>query len=131
MTYLLDTQLLLWVLFDSSRLSSKEVDILNDESNHIYFSTISIFEISLKYSIGKLELSRTTPDKIPDALLRFGYKIKEVGVEVYSTFYQLPVDIHKDPFDRLLIWEAIQSHYTLLTRDREMKKYQKYGLKVL
>ncbi len=130
MTYLLDTQLLLWILFDSKRLNQSELKILNDESNEIVCSSISIFEISLKYSIGKLELFHTTPDKIPEALQSAGYQMKEVGLEVYSTFYRLPVDIHKDPFDRLLIWEAIQNNYTLLTRDREIEKYQKYGLKV-
>ncbi len=130
MIYLLDTQILLWVLFDSKRLTQGELKILNDESNEIVCSSISIFEISLKYSIGKLQFFRTTPDKIPEALVKAGYKIKEVGVDVYSTFYRLPVDIHKDPFDRLLVWEAIQSNYTLLTRDQEIERYEKYGLKV-
>lgn len=48
-----------------------------------------------------------------------------------ATFYKLPKEKHNDPFDRLLIWQAINNNLTLVSKDREMKSYKQYGLKTL
>ncbi len=131
MNILLDTQLILWILFDSAALSEQEKGIIADDRNTLFCSSISLFEISLKYAIGKLELTNITPDRIPELLVTGGYRIKDVGYDTFSSFYQLPRDTHKDPFDRILIWEAIQNGFHLMTRDREIRNCGKWGLSVV
>lgn len=132
MNILIDTNILLWVLFDSKSLNEKEISVIEDENNQIFVSSISIFEISLKYSINKLELVNVTPDQIPDLLINNGYMIEDIRYESFSSFYKLPfLDKHKDPFDRIIIWEAIKKDFYLLSRDEEFEKYKKHGLKLI
>ncbi|MCK4798945.1 MAG: type II toxin-antitoxin system VapC family toxin [Spirochaetes bacterium] len=109
MKVLIDTNILLWILFDGD-----ELNIINDEEIEIIVSSISLFEISLKYSLNKLELKNITPYKIPELLLDNGYEIDNIDYKSFSTFYKLPNEIHKDPFDRLIIWESIIKQYYLL-----------------
>ena len=130
MKIVLDTQFILWILFDSGRLSKREKEIIYDENNQIICSSISLFEISLKYSIGKLVLNNITPDKIPDLLVGNGYIIKDTTHDTFSSFYKLPRDIHKDPFDRILVWESIKNGFHLMTRDKKIMEYEKWGLKL-
>ena len=131
MKVLIDTNILLYILFDDSKLTSKELEIIHNEDNEIIISSISLFEISLKYSIKKLKLNNLTPDKIPDLLLKNGYSIEDIDYTTYSSYYKLPSDYHKDPFDRLLIWEAINKKYNLLSKDNAFISYEKYGLKLI
>jgi len=131
MKVLIDTNILLYILFDDLKLSKNEIEIISDDNNEIIVSSISLFEISLKYSINKLELNNITPDKIPDLLIRNGYIIEDIDYITYSSYYKLPAEFHKDPFDRLLIWEAIRKEYNLLSKDRAFVNYEKYGLKLL
>ena len=131
MKILIDTNILLFILFDDAKLSKKEIEIISDDNNEIIVSSISLFEISLKYSINKLELNNITPDKIPDLLISNGYMIEDIDYITYSSYYKLPAEFHKDPFDRLLIWEAIRKDYSLLSKDRAFVNYEKYGLKLL
>ena len=130
MNILLDTHFILWILTNEEELTDIEQQAVLDPKNTIICSSISLFEISLKYSIGKLRLTNFTPEDIPNALIKNGYQIKEISHKTFASYYKLPNDIHKDPFDRLLIWEAIQNKYKLLSRDGNFKKYKKYGLKL-
>ncbi len=131
MNVLIDTHILLYLLFDDSKLSKKEIELIKDEKHEIIISSISFFEISLKYSLNKLQLKNITPDKLPDILINSGYTIEDIDHTSYATFYKLPNTIHKDPFDRLLIWEAIRKDYAMLTQDKRFKNYETYGLKLL
>lgn len=130
MNVLLDTHYILWVLTDGKKIKESEKRIISNYNNSIICSSISLFEISLKYSLGKLELHNFSPNVIPTLLIKNGYVIKDVGYDVYASYYQLPSDIHKDPFDRILIWEAIKNDFHLLSRDRKIGEYKKYGLKL-
>jgi len=131
MKYLLDTHILLWILFEDEKLSEKVREVIRDPDNEIYVSTITYWEISLKYSIGKIELDEITPEELPEKAKEIG--IKTLGVSEYeaSTFYKLPKIKHKDPFDRLIIWQAINRNITLISKDKEIRDYQKFGLKIL
>ena len=131
MNILIDTQILLLILFKGSELTSKEIEIIKDDKNEIICSSISLFEISLKYSIGKLKLKKITPDHIPALLLKSGYTIKDVNHQTFSSFFKLPLKEHKDPFDRILIWEAIENNWHLMSRDKWMKEYRHHGLKLV
>lgn len=131
MKILIDTNILLLILFDDGKLTTNELKIIQDEKNEIIITSISIFEISLKYSIGKLKLENIKPEDIPEVIEKNGYILENTDYKTFSTFYKLPINEHKDPFDRLIIWEAIQKKYYLLSRDKQFEIYEKFGLKLL
>jgi len=63
--YLIDTHIFLWLVFDPERVGSKKLEILKDPRNRIFIANISFWEISLKYNLGKLDLSGLAPDELP------------------------------------------------------------------
>jgi len=131
MSCLLDTHALLWSLFDPSRLGKKASDrILNPEVT-IFVSVVSFWEISLKFATGKLDLSGVAPDDFPLLARQSGFEILPIAETDAATFHQLPRMEHKDPFDRLIIWQAISRKLTLVSQDSAFGSYRKLGLKVL
>ncbi len=131
MKILIDTNILLLILFDDEKLTKNELKTIEDENNEIIITGISIFEISLKYSIGKLKLKNVKPEDIPEIVEKNGYIMENTDYKTFSTFYKLAINKYKDPFDRLITWEAIQKKYHLLSRDAEFGIYEKYGLKLI
>ena len=97
----------------------------------VYVSVISFWEISLKYSIGKLYLEDLSPDDFPNASIQTGFKILPLEAKITSNYYKLTASYHKDPFDRMLIWEAIQRKFVLMSKDENVRKYVSEGLKVM
>ena len=131
MKYLLDTHTLLWVLFKDEELTEQAKAAIQHSKNEIFVSVITYWEISLKYGIGKLELENITPEEIP-------YKSKEINIQTIdlaeneaSTFFKFPRIKHIDPFDRLIIWQAINRNITLISKDKAMKEYENFGLRIL
>ena len=132
MTYLLDTHYVLWSLFEPEKIAAPVRQILEDDKDIKLVSGVNLWEISIKYSLGKLELGGVTPSELFEAVLEAGFDIAEVESRLLATYYQLPKkDNHKDPFDRLLIWQAISSGYTLLTQDEKLEQYRADGLRLL
>jgi len=131
MTYLLDTHYMLWAIADTKKLSAVVKNIIVDPDHKIIVSTISFWEVSLKSSIGKLEISGFLPEELPDACLMVGFEIKSLSAEDSSSYHKLKANYHKDPFDRMLIWQAIRNDYTLISVDGNVKKNTSEGLKVL
>lgn len=131
MKYILDTHYVLWCLFEPGRIKRDILTILNDEESEKLVSGISFWEISLKFSIGKLELSGTNPDEIFVNILQSGLEVISVENELFASYYKLPKkEAHKDPFDRILIWQAIQNDLILITNDSRMENYVADGLKI-
>ncbi len=129
MNYLIDTHYVLWALFEPEKIPAKIVKIFKNEEDEKYVSGISLWEISLKYSIGKLELYGTNPKGIYDSILEAGFKVLDLKNIDAATFFRLPLqEDHKDPFDRLLIWQAIQNNLIFLTKDKKIEQYRKIGL---
>lgn len=131
MTYLLDTHYMLWTIADTKKVSKNIKEIITNPDHRIVISTISFWEISLKSSIGKLKISGFRPEDIPDACLRTGFDIECLSAEDSSTYHELKAVYHKDPFDRMLIWQAIRNDYILISMNSNIKKYKSEGLKVL
>ncbi|MFH0925059.1 MAG: type II toxin-antitoxin system VapC family toxin [bacterium] len=131
MKYLLDTHIFLWVLFDDNKLSEKVKEVIINFNNEIYVSIITYWEISLKYSIGKLKLVGITPDALPKQAQKISIETLNLSDDIVATFYRLPKIIHKDPFDRMITWQAINKNITLISKDKEIKDYKKFGLKIL
>ncbi|TGK71461.1 type II toxin-antitoxin system VapC family toxin [Leptospira wolffii] len=131
MPYLLDTHALLWVIGDSKQLSKKVIEIIENQENQIFVSSISLWEISLKFRLGKLNLSGIKPEDILSYLEKLNINSVELSPEEASTYHKLKESFHKDPFDRMIIWQCISKKYTLISKDSVMKKYKISGLKII
>ena len=131
MTYLLDTHYLIWALTDTKKLSKKVKDILVNPDHQIIVSTISFWEISLKSSLGRLVITGFSPEELPDLCLQMAFDIELLSSHDSSTYHKLTANYHKDPFDRMLIWQAISNNYTLISMDFNVKRYVSMGLKIL
>lgn len=129
MMYLLDTHVLLWSIGQSQLLSATTRDLIRDRANDVVVSTVSLWEISLKYGIGKLVLGSMAPDDIPGYCDNLGFRILELDSGSASTYHTLPrVADHRDPFDRMLVHQCIRMRASLVTRDTRLSHYEAYGL---
>lgn len=70
------------------------------------------------------------PEDLPGACTQIGFEIESLTAEDTSTYHQLKAAYHRDPFDRMLIWQAVRNNYTLISADSTVKKYASEGLKV-
>ena len=131
MNYLLDTHAFLWAAFSPNKLSNKARNEIRSAENQVCISIVSFWEISLKYTLGKIELSNCTPADMPDIATQMGFEIIQLGAQETASFYQLPKIAHKDPFDRMIIWQAIQQQRILVSKDASFPEYRQFGLKAL
>ena len=121
----------MWTLFEPHKIKNRILQIFKNADDSKLVSGISLWEISLKYSLGKLELFGTNPDEIYQKIPESGFDIIPIENDILSSYYKLPKkEDHKDPFDRLLIWQAINNDFILITIDKTIEKYIKDGLKV-
>jgi len=122
---LLDTHYLIWIA--EGKVSAEEIKFLKE--NELFISPISFFEISLKYSLGKLTLGTGNPELFEKSFQKKKYNELPLSSSLLATYYKLPKkDNHKDPFDRMLIWQAIQEDYIILSKDEKFKQYTNDGL---
>jgi PIN domain nuclease of toxin-antitoxin system len=131
MNYLIDTHVFLWSIFDSKKLSPVAYEEMMSMNNNVYVSLITFWEISLKFNLGKLDLVNVLPDDLPSLTLEAGFEILGLKPDDVASFYQLPKYSHKDPFDRLIIWQSIQNKMTLISNDSKFGEYKNLGLKIL
>ena len=123
MNYLLDTHTILFSLFSPSKLGIRARDAILDPSSSVGVSVVSFWEISLKSSIGKLHLEGSSPDALPDACVQMGFSIVGLSAEDAASFDSLPRFGHKDPFDRMLVAQALSEGLRLITHDEIVRKY--------
>ena len=129
---LIDTHVLLFALANTKELSPAASNLLRDRHNEVFVSVVSFWEISLKFSIGKLALPGISPDQIPGYALSIGFTFLPLAADTASTFHQLPkIGKHRDPFDRMLVWQAIREDLVLVSRDRAMGAYEACGLSLI
>ncbi len=131
MKYLIDTHFIIWALIDTQKLSNKVKSILQDSSNIIYVSAVSLWEICIKYSSGNLVLNNLNPEDAIFYIDKMGFKLIDLGIKEAATFHNLKSIHHKEPFDRMLIWQAIKNDFTFISDDKNVKKYVSEGLKVI
>jgi len=120
--YLLDSVAWLWSIATVERLSQPAREILDDPQQQVYFSAATGWELSIKARSGKLTLPGTPAECIPAFTTRQGLLPLPVTLTHALRVYDLPLH-HTDPFDRLLIAQAILEEMTLLTADRIFAKY--------
>ena len=131
MKYLIDTHIFLWSLFSPEKISRHAAKIIKDSGNRIFVSTITFWEIALKFSLNKLELEGITPDALPEFANKMRFELLGLSAEDAASFYHLPRITHKDPFDRMLIWQAIRQKMVLISKDSKIAAYEEFGLKIL
>jgi PIN domain nuclease of toxin-antitoxin system len=118
---LLDTQLLLWAAGEPKRLSAAARKLLNDPRNELSFSAASLWEIAIKSTMGREDF-RVEPRLLRRGLLDNAYVELPVTSEHAVGIDGLP-PLHKDPFDRLLLAQALSEGITLLTTDAQLAQY--------
>ena len=131
MNCLLDTHTFLWAAMSPEQLSRHARATILDAANDIHVSAVTFWEVSLKFALGKIELQGTTPEELPDAARQMGFTLLTLAPQDAATFHQLLRGQHKDPFDRMLVWQSICQHLTLLSKDPDLRQYQPHGLRVL
>lgn len=116
MKYLLDTCTFLWVSQQPSMLSKTAVAVIDDPKNDLYLSDLSIWEITLKHSAGKLPLPEIPRVWIPDKIAYHQLKTLVLDQPAVYRSGELP-RVHADPLDRLLAAQAIEAGMTILSPD--------------
>jgi len=121
MNLLLDTHVLLWAAAQPGRLSKAARRMLGSEQNRLFFSAVSLWEIAIKRTLGRKDF-RVDPRQLRRGLLEHGYLELALTGEHAVAIDRLP-DVHKDPFDRMLIAQAEAEGFVLLTADEELEAY--------
>jgi len=118
LAYLLDSHTLLWATSAPQQLSEHVRSVIANPAHRLFISTGTLWELSIKVNIGKLEL----PDRFFDEIFELGYEslsIETSHLKVYRTLSM----IHRDPFDRLLIAQAMSEQLCLLSTDQRIQEY--------
>jgi PIN domain nuclease of toxin-antitoxin system len=118
MKLILDTHILLWWLSNSSKLLPSELDLITNPDNLIFVSAAAAWEITVKRMIGKLD----APDDLPSVLAANDFIELPITIEHTQALHQLP-PLHNDPFDRIMIAQALSENLTFITRDSKILLY--------
>ena len=128
MKLLLDTHILLWTAGGSEELSSKAKALIEDPANQLYFSAASLWEISIKNKLGRVDFKVDLP-VLRRGLLDNGFE--EIAINsLHAIAVDTLPDIHKDPFDRILLAQTAVEGITLMTADSVVAQYQVAVIKV-
>lgn len=118
MRVLLDTHAVLWALEGGDRLSSKAREVIESEANEVLVSVVSAWEIAVKRALGRL----TAPDDLPEAIADAGFLQRLVRFPDCTRLASLPT-LHRDPFDRMLVSQALEDGIPLVTKDETIMRY--------
>ena len=122
MTFLIDTHCWLWWIASPERLSVRAFDIIESGENTILFSAASSWEIAFKYAIGKMDLPEPPGEFVPKRLVRDG--ITSLPVEHSHALHTATLPRHhNDPFDRMLIAQALLEKVPIMTVDPQIERY--------
>jgi PIN domain nuclease of toxin-antitoxin system len=119
---LLDTNVLIWTFSSSERISARAKRAMSRPAASLAVSVVSVWEIVLKHQAGKLRLPTGVVELVHQILYHSPWTILPVAAEHLPLLATLPM-IHKDPFDRLLIVQALHEGMAILTADEQIKKY--------
>ena len=122
MKILMDTCTFLWIACDSPRLSKTAAAVFLDRNNERYLSTASAWEIGIKHAAGRLPLPQKPDIFVPKVRNASGIESLEIDEESALHAGRLP-GLHSDPFDRMLVAQAIVHGITILTPDQEIEQY--------
>lgn len=124
---LLDTHTFLWWINDAPELSQTARDAISNADSECFLSVASCWEMSIKSSLGKLTLTKPVERFVLDQITENGFLILNIELRHAAKVESLPFH-HRDPFDRLLIGQAISEKLTIITAD---SKFSHYGVKLI
>ena len=122
MKILLDTHVLLWLLSDDARLTAEMRESFLDLDNQLYLSIVSLWEMTIKVSLGKLELADKWLDVVQQELTFNNIHWLPIDVAHCTTLETLPFH-HRDPFDRMLVAQAMTEKMAIMSNDARIKDY--------
>lgn len=122
MNLLLDTHVLLWWMADDPALGDRARDAIADPENDVWVSAASVWEIAIKAGLGRLTLPGPVAEVLPAALVDSDFAPLPITVEHGLRVSDLPL-VHADPFDRILIAQAITQSWTIVTADAVFARY--------
>jgi PIN domain nuclease of toxin-antitoxin system len=127
MKLLLDTHAFLWYITNDPKLPRYAYDSIRDKSNEVYLSVVSVWEALVKHQAGKLPLPAPADEYIADRQAAHRIANLELDRADVSRLLALPMH-HRDPFDRMLICQALQRELAIVTSDRQ---FGRYGVRLL
>jgi len=132
MKVLLDTHILLWLWYSPEKIHKEILEVLENRKNEIFVSSVSYTEVIIKSSIGKLYLTPSTEAFIDSVSKAEGYQALSFTVNHAKKLLSIPIS-HKDPFDRMLIAQALTQDFVLATMDKDIIALAKRvkGLRVI
>jgi PIN domain nuclease of toxin-antitoxin system len=122
MNLLLDTATFLWWVTDDPSLSEDAAGLIGDPSRRVFLSAVSVWEITVKNALGKLPLPEDPGSLIPRLRRDSGFQDLPLTERAVLQLPKLP-DLHRDPFDRMLLCQAIEHGLTIVTPDRNLRRY--------
>lgn len=122
MKFLQDTQCWLWWFAQPERLNQEAITQIADETNELWLSVASVWEIGIKVAIGKLPLPEPLDSYISSRMMQLGVRSLSIKVSHALQASALPLD-HRDPFDRMLIAQAIALEMMLVSADPMFRQY--------
>jgi PIN domain nuclease of toxin-antitoxin system len=131
MKYLLDTHTFLWKIATPGRIPAKVFEATKYPDNEIYISAVSLWEIAIKTRRNKLDLGGVSNDELIGLAGKMGIATIALSPGEAVTYGDLTENTHFDPFDRMLVWQAISRRLTLVSADSTLKRFRPDGLKLL
>ena len=132
MDYLIDTHVFIWFMMEPEKISQKVLDIITNESNRICISPISFWEMAIKHQSKKLDLGKMNIIHLPHIAEQFDFELLTPEPYDYVSIAQVPYkENHHDPFDRMLIQQAIRNNLVLLSKDEKFQQYEENGLQLM
>ncbi len=131
MRLLLDTHALIWFILDPKKIPSKTLRLIERPETAVWVSNISLWEIALKFSMGKLRLKNISPEDLLHEAKEQGFNMLSLSESDALGFRNVPRHLHPDPFDRMLIWQAIGRDLTLVSAEEGLTEYRQLGLRWL
>lgn len=122
MRLLLDTATFLWIIDDAPELTPRARELFLDPGNEVYLSSVSAWEIAIKYGLGRLPLPEVPDRFVPTQRKQHGIDALPLDEEAALHLARLPL-LHRDPFDRMLVCQAIVHHLVILTPDELITQY--------
>ena len=122
MRILLDTHAFVWWVTDSEELSRRARRLIGDGANEIFFSVASAWEIAIKSRLRRARLPEDAEHFVSEQLEQNGFQVLPIRLHHALGVARLP-DLHRDPFDRLLVAQARSEELALLSRDRRLAEY--------
>lgn len=131
MKLLLDTHSFIWAISNRRKLPARAISEIEKRENEVFVSSVSFWEIAIKVRIKKLDPIGSDDRDLVTIAETTGFQPISLTPLEASTSFKLTEATHFDPFDRMLIWQAIQRNMILVSGDADLRKFRPHGLKLL